>query len=471
MRDHDPVVQRCRAFFALFNWSVVPDPPVEPSQPGKRPHPHSAYVKALLLKLNEGFAHCTQLRRFLLEHPLLVLELGFRPVLDVTEPYGFVVERTVPPARWFTQQQRTLQQSVLQDLLAARVQDLREEIPGLGEVVAFDVTHIYAFVKENNLRVYVKDRYKKEVQPRGDPDCRLGVKKSTNKEQAQGECRNEPATAQGKDQDKARGKGKRGSTSKPAQGTKPDGKKSDGKKEEKECLWGSGSGVASATVAGYGDVVLAEYTQPFNENDVSYFVPLYIRAVAALTCFPTHLTAEAAFDAWYTYETVARRGIAAIPLNEHGHPESQRALDGVPVCAKGLRMHPTFQFSHTYGYCSQRFRCALLFPQATEQTCDHAQFRKGKGCVKDPNWEAGGRMRVTLDRQGPLYQAVYDQRSSTERINSQSKELGIKRPKVRHLHWVRNLNTLTYLVINARALQRARDLNASLLTTQLGRIA
>jgi len=36
---------------------------------------------------------------------------------------------------------------------------------------------------------------------------------------------------------------------------------------------------------------------------------------------------------------------------------------------------------------------------------------------------------------------------------------------------VRNLNTLTYLVINARALQRARDLNACLLTTQLGKIA
>ncbi len=29
---------------------------------------------------------------------------------------------------------------------------------------------------------------------------------------------------------------------------------------------------------------------------------------------------------------------------------------------------------------------------------------------------------------------------------------------------VRNLNTLTYLVMNARALQRSRDLNGSLLT-------
>jgi hypothetical protein len=63
----------------------------------------------------------------------------------------------------------------------------------------------------------------------------------------------------------------------------------------------------------------------------------------------------------------------------------------------------------------------------------------------------GGQMRVTLDRQSPLYKAIYNQRTSTERINSQSKELGLKRPKVR------NLNTLTSLVINARALQRAAE--------------
>jgi len=80
-------------------------------------------------------------------------------------------------------------------------------------------------------------------------------------------------------------------------------------------------------------------------------------------------------------------------------------------------------------------------------------------------------MRVTLDRQGPLYQAVYDQRTSTERINSQSKALGIKRPEVQTLDAVRNLNTLTYLVINARALRRARQLNASLLNDALKMVA
>lgn len=65
-------------------------------------------------------------------------------------------------------------------------------------------------------------------------------------------------------------------------------------KERKEYLWGYGSGVAAATTPDYGDVVLAEFTQPFNENDITYYRPLYLRAVVASHLIPTHITADAA---------------------------------------------------------------------------------------------------------------------------------------------------------------------------------
>jgi hypothetical protein len=134
-------------------------------------------------------------------------------------------------------------------------------------------------------------------------------------------------------------------------------------------------------------------------------------------------------------------------------------------------MYPTYQFEHTYGYRAQRFRCPLLFPTRTAETCEHAQFAKGKGCVKDPNWEKGGLMRALLDRSGPLYKAVYTQRTCCERINSQAKDLGIERPKARNIRSVRRLNTLIYITINAKALQRARAINASLLTPLLAKVA
>lgn len=251
----DALVQRYHRLFALLDWSPF-DGLANLGGPGRPAHPKSAFAKAFLVRVCEKKASMPALRAFLLEHPLLVLELGFRPTLDVQQPYGFDVQRTLPTVRWLNEQLRTFDPRLLADLFEQTVQALLHEIPGLGEVVSFDVTHIYANVKENNLRQYVKERYNPDLQPKGDPDCRLGVKRSTNQEQADG------------------------STT-----------------EEKEYLWGYGLGLASAYVPDYGDVVLAEYTQPFNENDITYFLPLYIQSVAHLGGFPTHITADAAFDA------------------------------------------------------------------------------------------------------------------------------------------------------------------------------
>lgn len=423
MLEHDPVVCDYRAFFALFDWSQVSQWQAERSSRGRPSHPESAYLKAFLIRIREGCASTSELRRFLLKHPFLVLELGFRLILDASAPYGFDIHHTLPCDSWLREKLRTLDQDLLQALLRATVHALQAEIAGLGEVIAFDVKHIYAWVHENNPRESMRDRYCTDRQPTGDPDCRVGVKRSTNQVQ-------------------------------------PDGTT----KEKKEYLWGYGSGVAAATDPVYGDVVLAEYTLPFNEGDVTYYRPLFQRAIVALDQFPTHITADAAYDFWYVYETVAHRhGIAAIPLNTHGHEDVPRDPDGTPYCSAGLRMHPTYQFWHTNGFRAQRFRCPLLVPERTGEVCDHDQFAKGRGCVKDPNWEKGGLMRALLDRESPLFHAVYAQRTACERINSQAQALGIERPKVRNGHSVKNLNTLIYLIINVRALQKAKSINRGLL--------
>ncbi len=422
--DLDPVVAGYRTFFSHIDWSLVEQWEAHRSSRGRPPHPESAYLKAFLIRIQEGIIYTSQLRRFLLKHPLLILELDFHLVLDPTTPYGFDAEKTLPCDRRLREKLRSFDQTLLQDLLHATVRALQQEIPGLGETVAYDVKHLYAWVKENNERAYVKDRYDKHRKLKGDPDCKLGVKRSSNQEQ-------------------------------------PDGST----KTKKEYLWGYGSGVAAATTADYGDVVIAEYTLPFNENDVTYFRPLHQRSVLALEHFPTNITADAAFDAWYTYQVAAvHGGIAAIPKNQHGHPTFERDPDGVPLCPKGLRMHPTYQFAHTNGYQAQLYRCPLFFPEPTENaSCDHPQFQEAKGCVKHINIEAGGLMRVNLDRDSPFYKVIYTQRTCCERINSQAQALGIERPKVRNRRSVTNLNTLTYLIINARALDRVKSMNKGLL--------
>jgi hypothetical protein len=125
----------------------------------------------------------------------------------------------------------------------------------------------------------------------------------------------------------------------------------------------------------------------------------------------------------------------------------------------------SYEFAHTHGYRAQLFRCPLLVPVVTGEPCAHEQFAKGPGCVKYLNIEAGRRMRIELDRQSVDYKAIYRQRTATERINSQATALGIEPPRVRQQGSVRTLITLTYLIINVRALQRARSLSAQDLIT------
>lgn len=401
----------------MFDWSQVPERDEKKPWPGTQPHPEKAYIKALLVKKCEKFDYVTELRDYLVKHPLLVLEIGFIPVPDRRQPYGFDVEQTVPCDRWLRHKQQQMSNEILQVLFKKTVEALQAEIPALGQTVVADVKHIYAWVKENNPREFIIDRFDPDQQPCGDPDCRLGVKRSSNQDDDQ-------------------------------------------KQIQKEYLWGYGTGIMAATTPEYGDVVLAEYSQPFNETDPTYFAPLYERVVHNLGCRPRYFAADAAFDAWSIYQPFAEiDGLAAIPLNLRGHPKPQLGPAGFHLCPKGLEMQPSYQYNHTKGYRAQLLRCPLLFPHPSGQTCDHEQFMKGFGCVKHINIEAGGWMRVRLDRQSDTYKLLYNQRTAAERINSQAKALGIENPKVRNIYSVINLNTLTYLVINARALQRVRNVN------------
>jgi hypothetical protein len=404
-------------FFALLDWNQVPERDESQPWPGSRPHPEKAYVKALLVKKCEKFDYITDLRRFLVKHPLLVMELGFHPVKDNTQPYGFDVAETVPCDRWLRHKQQVMDNDTLQALFKATVHDLQAEIPELGDTPVIDTKHIYAWVKENNPREFVTNRYDPEKQPTGDPDCRLGVKRSKNQDDETGEQT----------------------------------------KVEKEYLWGYGTGIMAATHPQYGDVVLAEYTLPFNEADSTYFAPLYERLVATIGFRPRFFAADAAFDAWYIYQPFAEvGGMAAIPLNLRGYPQPKLGPGGFHLCPQGLEMAPSYEYNHPKGYRAQLLRCPKLFPTKTAHACNHKQFAKGIGCVKHINIESGGWMRLQIDRQSDAYKQLYKQRTASERINSQAKDYGIERPKVRNGHSVVNLNTLTYIVINARALQRVR---------------
>jgi hypothetical protein len=117
--EHDALVQRYRHFFALLDLSALEERQASRCAPGPCPHPETAYFKALLIRICEEKRSMTQLRTFLVEHPLLVLEFGFRPLPDATAPYGFDVQHTVPSDRWLREKLRRLDPALLQSLVQA----------------------------------------------------------------------------------------------------------------------------------------------------------------------------------------------------------------------------------------------------------------------------------------------------------------------------------------------------------------
>ena len=104
------------------------------------------------------------------------------------------------------------------------------------------------------------------------------------------------------------------------------------------------------------------------------------------------------------------------------------------------------------------YTCPLLFPRPNGQSCpkNHKNWPKG-GCKSDFPTSIGARLRYTLDRDGEDYKNAYKQRTAVERINSQAKALGIERPYLRNGAAIANQNTLIYILINLRFLQRIRN--------------
>jgi hypothetical protein len=166
-------------------------------------------------------------------------------------------------------------------------------------------------------------------------------------------------------------------------------------------------------------------------------------------------------------------GFAAVPFAERGKFFFEFDEQGLPLCKAGLPMplkstyiSRTSEVEHQMG----RYACLLLFPFDTQDrpgangnACPvaHKNWQRG-GCVTTMATSKGARLRYQLDRESEDYKELYKQRTATERINSQAKELGIERPKLRNQQAITNQNTLLYVIINLRALQRLRKQKAEL---------
>ena len=441
-----PVAQRYLELLGPLDWLRLPERNLMRNW-GQPTIPYASFIAAYLIKLNEGQKSLGDLRFYLREHPELIWLLGFPRAVSYParrEP-GFEPDASLPTARHLTRMLREMPNALLQVLLADSVHLIRDALAfqgvDTGECISLDTKHVIGWVKENNPKAYVSQRYDKTQQPPGDPDCKLGCKRRHNRRKDDAEPGMSVPT--------------------PTKNPIPVKDKSVG-----EFYWGYGSGVVAVKVPGWGEFVLAEMTQPFDQADTTYFFPLMTQVEQRLGFRPCWGAFDAAFDAWYVYAHFHRpddpTAFAAVPFSDKGgYKANDRRFseEGLPLCAAGLPMPLKLTFTdrtraiiaHERG----KYVCPLLYPQPNGENCpvEYKNWSKG-GCTTDMPTSIGARLRYTLDRKGEAYQQVYQQRTATERINSQAVDLGIERPHLRNGKAIANQNTLIYLLINLRLLQR-----------------
>jgi hypothetical protein len=436
-----PVAQRLLALLGPLNWCAFPERDLRPLW--RYPTiPWSSLAAAELIRLNEAKPAMASLHQLLIEHPALIWLLNFPRTPAPNHPLGFNATASLPTTRHLTHLLRTLPNEALQCLLADSVRLILAELAACGappvECVSLDTKHIVAWVKENNPKTYGTERFNKTHQPAGDPDGRLGCKRQRNQPPPEGTPTRNPVPARGH--------------------------------SVGEFYWGDGSGIVVTKVPEWGEFVLAELTQPFDRGDVTYFFPLMRQVQERLGYRPRFGTFDAAFDAWYVYAYFCRdsdpsHGMAAVPfVAKGGYRANGRRFspEGLPLCAAGLPMplrqrftdRTTCLIEHERG----QYACPLRFPGRTARSCPvhHANWNKG-GCTAMMPTSIGARLRYTLDRESELYKTIYRQRTAVERINSQALALGIEHPHLRNGAAITNQNTLIYVLINLRFLQRLRD--------------
>jgi hypothetical protein len=295
-----PVAIKYLHLLGDLDWTHFPERPSGRAWPGPTPAPRAPFAAAFLVKLDGGHRHLGQLRTYLVEHPALVWVLGFPLTPADTFPLGFDVDASLPSRKHFGRVLRELDNDALQFLLTASVSLIRGALPPdlaatFGVEISLDTKHILAWVKENNPKAYVRDRFDKTRQPKGDPDCKLGCKRKENAHKRDAVAKDDgqsappPATqtiGAPPDAPTPVANGLPASQTLPAL-------------EKGEFYWGYASGVVATKITNYGEVAVAELTQTFDHGDQSYFLPLMSRTEGNLGFAPPFGALDKAFDAFY----------------------------------------------------------------------------------------------------------------------------------------------------------------------------
>jgi hypothetical protein len=416
----DPLVKEYEEIFRHFDFSVLPVP-----QRGPKRNTLEVYAKVFLIKVNQKLHYSSELRNFFFEHPQLILFVGFYPVYN-TITGALDLEKTVVSARHLRRKLQTIKNQYLKLLLKQTVDHLQEKNLLKGTAIA-DTTEILAWVKENNLKQRVDNRFDKTRTIKGFLQCSLGAKPIPGEKDNKG-------------------------------------------KPKMRYFWGAKQ-AALVEPTQYGTAFLYEEGFTAKTADVKTALPTLKPLVEHWGYRLKKFLADAAYDAFEIYQYVYAKDSpeptrkpakAYIALNSRGHKRLNRQFSehGNLICEANLEMTNGGRWYDKHkGYHRQKFTCPLVKLPGKHKcgTCPikHETFHKN-GCYRYINLDDQEQLRFKIHRDSKEYKDTFKQRTFVEQAFSYIKEhYDIEMPKVRNLNSVKNIYTIAAILNNVHILQKA----------------
>lgn len=376
--------------FMNLDLSCIPE---HNSKTGRTGYSNHAMICAFIVMKCEGFSQISDLLDFLSNNLIIAYYCGFD------------IMAKLPSYAKFTRFIREFDNDVLQTVMQSQVLKAVDLTLVDPSFIALDATPVKANVSNNNPKSFKKDKFSKNIQPKADKNCRLGVQTASNQHN----------------------------------------------EKNYEFYWGYKNHILVDCISG---LPICELTTGANVSDSSVTLDMLKKANSFLPLAECSFLADKAYDVKAIYNTVrdTYNGDCFIALNKRNTKNPKKLPSGNIICEAGLAMHKDGKLSDN-GRTRQKYSCPFKRSKSGSCPCNHKCWNNGKknrGCTKYVTLPDD--YRLSIDRSSIAFKAVYALRTEIERYNSRFKQAGCERVFVRNGNSVKNLNTLAHISLLAVAI-------------------
>ena len=358
---------------------------------GRPPVSKDSILRTLIYKNLRGLASLSE----------LVFELKNNPTM--ADILGFPLWKAPPSIERFSHFLRDTPNENLQHLRLLLVKQLIEEKVIAGEIIALDSCAIEANVKENNLKTAVASRFDKTIIPSGDPEAKLGIKVHYPK---------------------------------PFQ-------------RKITFFWGYRNHAVSDTIT---ELPLHERTLTADLHEQKQVVSMLKELLRSCPIPIKAVTADANYDSEeilsYIFHEI--KAMPVIPKNPRGLKKEEFHVekDNI-ICPANLGMHRKGKMN-SRGRIYLQYSCPLYYGkkykgQFLACPASHPKYFSQKGC----NYllRLSPTVRQYIDYDSRRFKAIYNQRSSIERVFSRLLTVTMVKPTVIGLQATQNHCTIAHMTV------------------------